>query len=108
MAKNNLTVLKSETTNILANINIFTDKLSSNFPFWTEKQKNEKVCRSIPLKEIKGKNLGLLDDKKFVEIYFQPTFPKLGSQIESFFNWIEKKQILKREVKVRSTTGLSI
>ncbi|HJD74921.1 MAG TPA: transposase [Bacteroides reticulotermitis] len=106
--ENDLTVLKTEAADSLMNRNIFADKIYSDFPFWTEKQKIQGLCMLTPVKAIKGEEPVITQREKAYRDLYSTAVSKIRQPIESLFNWINEKTNIQRAMKVRATPGLLI
>ena len=107
-AENDLTVLKTEAADSLANISVFADKIYSDFSFWGEKQREIGLDMLTPVKAIKAEEPVITQREKAHRDLFSTAVSKVRQPIESFFNWLNEKTNIQRAMKVRSTSGLLI
>ena len=107
-AENDLTVLKTEAADSLANRSVFADKIYSDFSFWGEKQREIGLDMLTPVKAIKAEEPVITQREKAHRDLFSTAVSKVRQPIESFFNWLNEKTNIQRAMKVRSTSGLLI
>jgi hypothetical protein len=97
---NDLTVFKQAWGDCISDTVIFGDKIYSDFEYFNEdKKQKQHIEMFTPVKAIKRQSEQERQRQKAYNDLFSAAVTKIRQSLESFFNWLNEKQLFKKRIK---------